>query len=784
MKKDATKNLFESMNKPDLPPGKVIRVAVDTGADSEFDYLLPDGMGSIAPGWRVEIPFGKNNKLVAAFVVKVLTDPDEIEKSKRFRLKAVKKIIDPAPLLDDRQMALARWIAEYYVCPLGQVLAAIVPAAVKKDAGAKTEHCIYLAPADTKAPAPKSKKQKAIIEFLRTHQAIGGSAAIEKKSLLHDAQCTDAPLKQLIRNGLVKVIARRTIAALPAVPKEFAAEPKQIILNAEQQRAFDHITRQVRSDRFGATLLFGVTDSGKTEVYIRAIDACIQMGKQAIVLLPEITLTAQTVERFEKRFKKIAVLHSALTDSQRNAQWQMIKAGDADVVIGARSAVFAPLQRLGLIVVDEEHEPSYKQDTVPRYHGRDTAIKRAQLAGAHCLLGSATPSLETLANCQSKSFYTMLELPHRVTKQPMPQMQLVDMTVAFEGTGQKSPHILSPALLAELKNTLERGQQAILLLNRRGYSNYIYCPSCRHSLHCMNCDVTLTFHKERRMNTPEDTAFGAHVKGGYAVCHYCLSKTLVPDKCPLCGKRMMMLGLGSQRLEEELAARLPHARIRRVDSDSMSGRDYYRVLDDFAAGSIDILAGTQILAKGLHFPNVTLVGIVSADTSLSLPDFRANERTFQLINQVAGRAGRGDAPGRVIVQTWLPDAPVIKYALKYDFAGFVKDEMQHRKSCCLPPVWRMAIIQMRGAKYEQLDAAAKVMSERLAQTIARLGLEIRVRGPMPAIISRIQSYHRIQIILEAPTAADLQTLFADLRIQAPIRPAAQVYYDVDPIYVL
>jgi primosomal protein N' (replication factor Y) len=784
MREDTTKNLFDSMNQSELPSGQVIRVAVNTGADSEFDYLLPEGMGAIAQGQRVEVPFGKNNKRIAAFVVKVITDQDEIHKSKQFRLKTVKAILDPVSLLAPQQMGLARWIAEYYVCPLGQVLAAMVPAAVKKDAGAKTEQYIYLDQTkNNEFAAVKSPKQRAIIDHLLTLEIFEESKALEKKSLLRQVSCTAAPLKELIRKRLVRVVSRRIVWTLPAIPKGLLLEKKEVVVNPEQQHVIDHVLAQLKAGVFGVTLLFGVTDSGKTEVYIRTIESCIRMGKQAIVLLPEIALTAQTVERFQSRFKNIAVLHSSLTDPQRNAQWQMIKEGKADVVIGARSAVFAPLQRLGLIVVDEEHEPSYKQDTVPRYHGRDTAVVLAKLADAHCLLGSATPSLETLANCQSKSFYTLLEMPHRVTRQPMPEIRLVDMTVAFAGSGQKGPHILSPPLLAELNNTLQHGQQAILLLNRRGYSNYIYCPSCHHTLHCMNCDVTLTFHK-KSIHKPQDTSVGDHLESGYAICHYCLSKTLVPKRCPLCSSRMTMIGLGSQRLEEELAAKLPQARIRRVDSDSMSGQDYYRLLDDFASGKIDILAGTQMLAKGLHFPNVTLVGIVSADTSLTLPDFRANERTFQLINQVAGRAGRGDKPGLVMVQTWLPDVPVIKYALKYDFAGFVKDEMKHRQVCFLPPVWRMAIIQMRCAKYELLEVAAAAMAQRLEQTIHRLGLEMKVRGPMPAVISRIQRFHRLQIILQAPTAADLQKLFADLRTQSPIRPAVDIYYDVDPVHVL
>ncbi|MBN2511665.1 MAG: primosomal protein N' [Sedimentisphaerales bacterium] len=785
MKKNATKSLFEGMDQAELPPGCVIRAAVDTGADSEFDYLLPETMGSVVEGQRVEVPFGKNNKLIPAFVLRVVSDAEEICKTRQFCLKEVRKILDAAPLLDSQLMSLARWIAEYYVCPLGQVLASIIPAAVKKDAGAKTEQFIYLSSESVHAGIDiKSKKQRAILDILQTLEAFDESRGVEKKSLLRQGQCGPVPLKQLIRNGLVCAAARRVIGALPAIPPALMLGSKSVILNAGQQAAVEHLIAQLQSNTFGVTLLHGVTDSGKTEVYIRAIEVCLRKGKQAIVLLPEIALTAQMVERFRQRFEKVAVLHSGLNHSQRNAQWQMIKSGDADVVIGARSAIFAPLSNIGLIVVDEEHESSYKQDTVPRYHGRDVAIKRAHLASAHCLLGSATPSLETLSNCRTKPFYTLMELPERVTGMPMPEMKLVDMTSAFQGTGRKSPHILSPVLIEQLKKTLDKGQQAILLLNRRGYSNFIYCPSCHHTLHCMNCDVTLTFHKRPHLEKAEDTAVGTHIQGGYAICHYCLSKTLVPKKCPLCHHPMTMIGLGSQRLEEELLACLPQARIKRVDSDSMNGQDYYSVLDDFASGKIDILTGTQMLAKGLHFPNVTLVGIVSADTALTLPDFRANERTFQLISQVAGRAGRGDKPGLVIVQTFLPDAPVIQYALHYDFQGFVKEELEHRKMCFLPPFWRMAIIHIKDTVYERLETGSKVLKERLEATVQRLGLEIKLRGPMPATISRIQRFHRFQIILQAPRAGDLQRLFADLRVQAPIRPAVQIYYDVDPIHVL
>jgi primosomal protein N' (replication factor Y) len=476
-------------------------------------------------------------------------------------------------------------------------------------------------------------------------------------------------------------------------------------------------------------------------------------------------------------------MHSGLTSAQRNVQWQKIKSGEADVVIGARSAVFAPLSKVGLIVVDEEHEPSYKQDTAPRYNGRDVAIKRAQLANAHCILGSATPSLEMLSNCQSKKHFHLVRLPKRVMDLPMPKMKLVDMRQ--ERASQKGVNLISESLAERLQETLAKKEQAILLLNRRGYSNFVFCPSCKHTLHCRNCDVTLTFHKSQlRRSRRMQTVTGAHISYGYAICHYCLAQTLVPEKCPLCGKGFAMIGLGSQRLEEELARKFPQARVSRIDSDSMASRDYYHLLQDFGEGRIDILAGTQMLAKGLHFPNVTLVGIISADTSLYLPDFRANERTFQLISQVAGRAGRSEKKGTVFVQTFLPNQPAIQFAVGGDFNGFVREELKHRRACNLPPFWRLAVIVMRDMSFEKLEAACEQMKQRIDRIVESRGLEITVRGPMPALISRIQRFHRMQIIIQAPRAETIQRLFVGLRTAGPVRPAVKVAIDIDPVNLL
>jgi primosomal protein N' (replication factor Y) len=788
MKKDHTKSLFATgENDENVSAEHVVRVVFDAGVDAEYDYAVPDRFWPVQVGRRLEVPFGRGNKSAAGFCVAIIDDPEELAKSRRFRLKSVMAVPDAEPLIDSQLMDLAAWISSYYVCPLGQVLAAVVPAAVKKGAGVKKETHVFLRNLDPAARETlTSAKQRAIAEALNKAQAFDEDCGLAKEQLLAEASCTEAPLKQLLRKEIVGIIRREVLLTAPVVPDRLTTPEKPFQLNADQTSAIDHITGAIRAGAFSVTALHGVTDSGKTEVYIRAIERTIAAGRSAIVLLPEIALTAQTVQRFQRRFERLAVMHSQLTGPQRNAQWRMIKAGQADIVVGARSAIFAPLSNLGLIVVDEEHEPGYKQDTTPRYHGRDVAIKRAQLASAHCILGSATPSLETLHNCRTRSHFKLITLPHRVMDLPMPRMRLVDMSQTFRGKDHKGVELISGPLEENLRQVLSRGEQAILLLNRRGYSNFVFCPSCRHALHCPNCDVTLTFHKRPGV-AARQTFLGKHMDRGFAICHYCLSKTLVPESCPLCSRRMTMIGLGSQRMVEEVSAKFPDARIRRVDSDTMAGSDperYYSLLRDFADGNIDILAGTQMLAKGLHFPNVTLVGVISADTSLSLPDFRANERTFQLISQVAGRAGRSEKSGVVIVQTLLPGQPAIELAMENDFAGFVEQELVHRRKCNLPPFWRMAIIRMRDLKFDRLTAASLAMRNTVDDIIARNRLDITVRGPMPCVISRIQRFHRVQIILQSPAVADMTSLFATLRTSAPVKPAVQTAYDIDPINLM
>ncbi len=764
----------------------IIRVAFESAVDSEFDYFVPDSLWPVGAGQRVEVPFGRKNKIQTGFCTQADIPPEEsfIARKGGRRLKKAVRVIDKEPLIDAALMELARWISSYYVCPLGQVLAAMVPAAVKKGSGAKKQKLVYLA-ADFEKESEqlKGKKQKQIIALLKEIGACRADSAVEMQSLLAQSDCTEAPIKSLAQKQIIKIAHKIILQSLPAIPEPMAIKQEKIVLNDDQQKALAHIKDELNTRRFGVTLLYGVTDSGKTELYIRAIEVVLQQGGRAIILLPEIALTAQTVQRFSSRFEKIAVMHSGLSAAQRNVQWQKIKTGDADVIIGARSAVFAPVPKLALVVVDEEHEPSYKQDTAPRYNGRDVAIKRAQLSSAHCILGSATPALETLFNCKSKKHFSMVRLPKRVMNLAMPEMRLVDLRETY--SSEKGLNLISEPLAEHLRKILSKKEQAILLLNRRGYSNFVFCPSCKHTLRCRNCDVTLTFHKSKSLGADRmRTVTGRHMHSGYALCHYCGARTLVPQKCPLCSSGLAMIGLGAQRLEEELTQKFPDAHITRVDSDSMTGKDYYRVLADFSRGRIDILAGTQMLAKGLHFPNVTLVGIISADTCLYLPDFRANERTFQLISQVAGRAGRSEKKGVVFVQTFLAGQPAIEFALNGDFEGFVKAELEHRKSCNLPPFWRLASLIMRDRNFDKLEAACKAMRERIDFFLERDQLDMIVRGPVPAVISRLQRFHRMQIIIQAAQAATLLRLFESLRAAGPVRPSVKVAIDMDPVNLL
>jgi primosomal protein N' (replication factor Y) len=557
----------------------------------------------------------------------------------------------------------------------------------------------------------------------------------------------------------------------------------------------------------------GVTGSGKTEVYLRCIREAVARGKRAIVLVPEIALTPQTVRRFTARFKSVAILHSGLTATERHRYWQMISIGRAEVVVGARSAVFAPVPDLGVIVVDEEHEASYKQDQAPRYHGRDVAIKRGQLENVPVILGSATPSLETYARVQGSEARVqsaavrpeaggaapspsslnpesrtltptshLLTLPRRVRGLSMPHVELIDMKV--ENRFRRGVHLLSQRLEHLLRTTLETGHQAILLLNRRGYSNFVYCSSCTNVIQCRYCDATMTYHRTAGAKAQG----GSHAEGlhtGQLHCHYCLAVNPLPEKCPECAKKLSLFGLGTQRVEEEIKAKFPELRYARVDSDSMrNSKDYEALLGRFAKGEVQVMLGTQMIAKGLDYPNVTLVGVISGDTALALPDFRAAERTFQLITQVAGRAGRGDAAGRVVLQTFLPDDPTIQAAIRQDYVGFAKTELVSRREVGLPPFARMVRVILRDEDQDRLHKKSEELAAQLAEATSKERGLIQTKGPMPCAISRIAGNYRNQIVMVAATPAPLQRVLAAVRDKGHLAKGEKVAVDVDPVSLL
>ena len=497
-------------------------------------------------------------------------------------------------------------------------------------------------------------------------------------------------------------------------------------------------------------LLHGVTGSGKTEVYLQAIAHALEQGKGAIVLVPEISLTPQTVERFKARFSSgplqtlVAVLHSHLSAGERHDEWHKIRQGRARIAIGARSAIFAPVEPLGLIVVDEEHEHTYKQEEAPRYHARDVAIVRGQMEGAVVVLGSATPSLESYYNC-GKGKYTLLQLPERADDKKMPVVRIVDMRQTVRP--RKAVPIFSPQLKEAIARRLEQKEQVILFLNRRGYSTSLQCPLCGFVAECPNCSVSLTYHR------PEQKL----------CCHICAHVEPVPAVCPneKCrNPAIRYAGLGTQKVEATLAKLFPHARTVRMDSDALKRKeDYRRILGDFRAGKIDILVGTQMIAKGLHFPNVTLVGIIYADLALHQPDFRAGERTFQLLTQVAGRAGRGDIEGEVFVQAFTPFHPAIQFARRHDFEGFYEQEMEFREQLKYPPVGRIALLTLKGRNEEKVKFSADHLKHELDKAVGGIkGLVIA--GPAPAPLLRAETYYRYQIMLRAQRMAALSQRLA------------------------
>jgi len=587
---------------------------------------------------------------------------------------------------------------------------------------------------------------------------------------LHPGSHNLAELESSVHNASVaaRSLARRKLVDLKPEPLVIEAAPLRAPhdLNTAQRNAFDLIQAGIESQKFCPFLLHGITGSGKTEVYLNAIDVALACGRSALLLVPEIALTPAMAGQFYSRFgDRVAILHSAFSDSERADQWRRIRAGGASVVVGTRSGVFAPVQNLGLIVVDEEHDDSYKQEETPRYNGRDVAIVRAQAANACVVLGSATPSLESRYNASSGK-YTLLELPSRVAERPLPKVHVVDMRQEFLETRKHAT--FSRALLEAIRDRLANNEQAMVLLNRRGFSSHVACRSCGARVECVNCAVTLTWHRrDRRL-----------------LCHYCGYAEKVPSVCPKCqSEHINFLGVGSERVEDELHAEFPEARIARLDRDTVTGkRQFEDILRNFRDRNFDILVGTQMIAKGHDIPNVTLVGVVSADVGLGMPDFRAAERTFQLLTQVAGRAGRGDLPGVVYMQTINPDHYAVRLAAEQNYTAFFEKELQFRRFMRYPPFSAMANLLVRAAKQED----ALRMSTELGHHLTPVQEDMKIMGPAEAPVVRLKAEYRYQLLIKSGSRKALNTLLNNARDFARERkwPATALVIDVDPLTLI
>jgi primosomal protein N' (replication factor Y) (superfamily II helicase) len=808
-------------------------VALAVPLRTVFTYAVPESLrGIVQPGTRVLVPFRK--KAMVGVVVELRDRAPEGTK-----IRAITKAIDSAPALTPTLIELGKWIANYYLAPVGEVFRAMLPPAIEMrthrllvltDAGreavaslsggelthglARNEVEFLAKLAAKNEPMPYTSASKfgldaSAIERLRRQRlielretllgrnpkmqrvvsatndseivaatlnekaqrvrgALAERGALPLPQLLKLAGVSRAVIERMLRDGLLESWEERVDPADD--PFDVGYEAPAHELNAQQGSAFGAIRARFELGEFGVLLLHGVTGSGKTEVYMRSVQETLARGKTAIVLVPEIALTLwvgrQCREWFGARFEGVAVLHSALSDVERAREWWRVRNGEARVVVGTRSAVFAPLKNVGLIIVDEEQESSFKQEETPRYHGRDVAIVRAKMENAVALLGSATPSLETYHHARTGK-YELLTLASRVANRSMASVEIVDLREDFQKTQKASP--ISTALRDGIKECLANKTQALVLINRRGYSWSVLCRSCGASVQCVNCSISMTYHKHR--NRLE--------------CHYCGSLQTVPKECLKCqSKYVYFFGEGSEHLEERLRKEFPGARIARLDRDTARTKaQYQETLGAFAGGALDILVGTQMLAKGHDFQRVTLVGVISADSSLHLPDFRAAERTFQLLTQVAGRAGRGELAGRVLIQSYYPEHYAIQDAVRQDYASFFEREMHFRRMMQYPPFTSLANVIVRDTSLEKAIVWSRQLSEYFS---AHDGKGARIMGPATAPLARLKKEHRFQFLLKSPKRSVLTGLLSGAMAYCDLKeiPQTAVIVDMDPLNLL
>ena len=809
-------------------------VALPVPLRNTFTYAIPEALRAQAqPGSRVLVPFRKKS-LVGVVVELAETPPADT------KIREIVKVLDLVPALTPKLIGLAHWIASYYLAPIGEVFRAMLPPVteltakrqiVLTDAGKALATDLQQGKFLTELSGSEAEflqrlhAKKGVLQFTsypklgigldalqrlqrrgyvqiqesvqgrerRVHNVIAwkGRGTVPEKPAgekeeriraLLEAERGPLPLPQLLKlagvsRALIERMLREGLLESWEEPIDPAEDPFDVgysppahSLNESQERAFGSIRARFELGEFGVQLIHGVTGSGKTEVYLRSVQETLARGKTAIVLVPEIALTLwigrQCRAWFGAHFEGVAVLHSALSDVERAREWWRVRNGQARVVVGTRSAVFAPLENLGLMIVDEEHENSFKQEETPRYHGRDVAIVRAKLENAVALLGSATPALETYHNAASGK-YELLTMASRVENRSLAAVEIVDLRTEFQQTHQTSP--ISKILHDGIAECLSFDTQALILINRRGYSWSVLCRSCGASVQCANCSISMTHHKSR--NRLE--------------CHYCGFAQAVPKTCPKCdSKYVYFFGEGSEHLEERLRKEFPGARIARLDRDAVRTKQQYQeTLGAFASGALDILVGTQMLAKGHDFQRVTLVGVISADSSLTLPDFRAAERTFQLLTQVAGRAGRGDLPGRVLIQTYYPEHYAIQDAVRQDYLAFYERELHFRRMMAYPPFTSLANVIVRDTNLENAIRWSRRLSEYFSPSD---GKGIRILGPASAPLARLKKEHRFQFLLKSPKRSVITKLLSGALSFSDANeiPQTAVVVDMDPLSLL
>ncbi len=804
---------------------EIVEVAVGLPVSKTFPYLIPEKMReSIQIGMRVLVPF--KGRKVTGFIIGLLNEaPKELEG----KLREVEELLDEAPLLSLEMLRFYKWISDYYLYPLGEVIKTGLPPGLhlkselilsltaesknsliqgslepvqekifkeierrgkvslkkilrrfpkevsksqlfswKKDGlihidvgivgeevKPKFEKIVHYQGGDLDQPL--SKKQSEILEWVKMKKDVSYSELSKTfKSPLR-------ALQNLQARGLLS-ISIKEVSRDQSVQPGLKAYPKPE-LTPDQEKVLSEILKGIRSRRFSPFLIHGVTGSGKTEIYLRAIEEVLAQEREAIVLVPEISLTPQLLSRFKDRFgENLALLHSGLGRGERYDQWRKVWRGEVKIVLGARSAIFAPFKNLGIIIVDEEHDPSYKQEEKLKYHARDLSVVRAKHSEATLLLGSATPSLESFHNAEKGRFH-LLTLPERIEGRPLPHVELVDM--------RKEEGLLSEGLRRALQKNFEEKKQSLLFLNRRGFANFILCPECGFTFKCPNCSVTLTYHlRERSLQ-----------------CHYCDYRTKAPGDCPTCkGHRLQGIGIGTERLEQEVKKIFPSIEVGRMDRDTtFRRRSHLQILKKLESGGIDILVGTQMIVKGHDFPNVTFVGVVSADTSLHFPDFRSGERTFQLLTQVAGRAGRGEDLGEVIIQTFNPDHYSIVKAKDHDFIGFYQEEIQFRKALEYPPFSRLINFRLVGNSEKRTRAMAEEMGRIGKDLLKKYGKGIEILGPSMAPFSKMRGKFRWQMLVKGKSSPWLHQFAKDLASRFKTQAkgvGVELDIDVDPVFIL